>query len=153
MTATDTPPVHLTVRPATAGRLPRAEGVGDWHDRWGKPVVDECSYEGGLEYGWGNISGAELVRRCWDSAVCGGHGETCRRPGTGPDGPRAASSPAEAPARIAFLRRMLEGPLAFLSLCPTLTRPRGGIPGTRRGVVAIDLPAREYMALRVTTSP
>lgn len=57
-----------------------AEETGAWRERWGKPVViDECAYEGDLEYDWGNISGPELLRRFWEGAVRGGyvgHGET-----------------------------------------------------------------------------
>ena len=49
-------------------------------EKYAKPVViDECGYEGDLDQGWGNISGQELVRRCWEGAVRGGyvgHGET-----------------------------------------------------------------------------
>jgi hypothetical protein len=57
-----------------------AEETTAWRRRWGKPVViDECAYEGDLEYDWGNISGEELLRRFWEGAVRGGyvgHGET-----------------------------------------------------------------------------
>jgi Domain of unknown function (DUF5060)/Domain of unknown function (DUF5605)/Protein of unknown function (DUF4038) len=57
-----------------------AEETGTWRERWGKPVVvDECGYEGDLEYDWGNLSGEELLRRFWEGAVRGGyvgHGET-----------------------------------------------------------------------------
>ncbi|MEV4579966.1 DUF5605 domain-containing protein [Nonomuraea jabiensis] len=57
-----------------------AENTSAWRERWGKPVViDECGYEGDLEYDWGNISGQEMIRRFWEGAVRGGyvgHGET-----------------------------------------------------------------------------
>jgi len=57
-----------------------AENTGEWRETYGKPVViDECGYEGDIDQGWGNLSGAELVRRCWEGAVRGGyvgHGET-----------------------------------------------------------------------------
>ena len=56
------------------------ENVGEWRNRWNKPVVlDECSYEGNLEYDWGNATAEEMVRRFWVAAVrggYGGHGET-----------------------------------------------------------------------------
>ena len=56
------------------------ENVDEWRERYHKPVVmDECGYEGDLEWGWGNLSAEELVRRCWEAAVRGGyasHGET-----------------------------------------------------------------------------
>lgn len=45
-----------------------------------KPVVlDEIAYEGNIQYGWGNISGEEMVRRFWEAVCRGGypgHGET-----------------------------------------------------------------------------
>jgi hypothetical protein len=57
-----------------------AENTDTWRQQWGKPVViDECAYEGDLEFDWGNISGEEMLRRFWESAVRGGyvgHGET-----------------------------------------------------------------------------
>ena len=61
------------------GRVYRGE-ITDRAEQWGKPVVvDECGYEGDLEYGWGNLSGEELLHQFWDGAVRGGyagHGET-----------------------------------------------------------------------------
>ncbi|MGB3926449.1 MAG: DUF5605 domain-containing protein [Caldicoprobacterales bacterium] len=57
-----------------------AELVDQWRQRYNKPVVlDEICYEGNIEYGWGNISGQELVRRFWEATCRGGyagHGET-----------------------------------------------------------------------------
>ena len=57
-----------------------AEDTDNWRRHWGKPVVvDECGYEGDLEYDWGNLSGEEMLRRFWEGAVRGGyvgHGET-----------------------------------------------------------------------------
>ena len=57
-----------------------AELTADLAVRYGKPVVmDEIAYEGDIQYGWGNITGEEMVRRFWETAVRGGypgHGET-----------------------------------------------------------------------------
>ena len=57
-----------------------AECVTEWRERYKKPVIlDEISYEGNIQYGWGNISGQEMVRRCWEGFCRGGypgHGET-----------------------------------------------------------------------------
>ncbi|PRY13557.1 DUF5605 domain-containing protein [Kineococcus rhizosphaerae] len=57
-----------------------AENTTEWREQWGKPiVVDECAYEGDIDQGWGNITGEEMTRRCWEGAVRGGyvaHGET-----------------------------------------------------------------------------
>lgn len=47
---------------------------------WKKPLVyDEIQYEGNLNKRWGNLSGAEMVRRCWLAVIRGcyvTHGET-----------------------------------------------------------------------------
>jgi hypothetical protein len=57
-----------------------AEETAEWRATWRKPVVvDECGYEGDLEFGWGNLSGEEMLRRIWDGAIRGaypGHSET-----------------------------------------------------------------------------
>lgn len=61
-----------------------AEYVSKWREEYKKPVVlDEICYEGNIQYGWGNISGKELVRRFWEAACRGGyagHGETLLNP-------------------------------------------------------------------------
>ena len=57
-----------------------AEAVSDWRKEYQKPiVVDECAYEGNINFGWGNITGEEMTRRFWEAALRGGypgHGET-----------------------------------------------------------------------------
>ena len=61
-----------------------AEYVAKWREEYKKPIVlDEICYEGNLSFGWGNISGRELVRRFWEAACRGGyagHGETLINP-------------------------------------------------------------------------
>ncbi len=61
-----------------------AENVTQWRGIYKKPVVlDEICYEGNLQFGWGNISGRELLRRFWEAFVRGGyagHGETLLNP-------------------------------------------------------------------------
>ena len=63
-----------------------AENVTKWRETYKKPIVlDEICYEGNLQFGWGNISGQELLRRFWEAFVRGGyagHGETLLTPGT-----------------------------------------------------------------------
>ncbi len=57
-----------------------AEFVQEWRRHYKKPVVlDEIAYEGNIQYGWGNITAMEMVRRFWETACRGGyagHGET-----------------------------------------------------------------------------
>lgn len=61
-----------------------AEMVDEWRNRYKKPVVmDEMSYEGNIQYDWGNISGEEMLRRFWETVCRGGypgHGETYMHP-------------------------------------------------------------------------
>ncbi|HCT93157.1 MAG TPA: DUF5060 domain-containing protein [Lachnospiraceae bacterium] len=56
-----------------------AENVNDWRRQYQKPiVVDECAYEGNINFGWGNITGEEMTRRFWEGCIRGGylsHGE------------------------------------------------------------------------------
>jgi hypothetical protein len=51
-----------------------------WRQEYGLPVIiDECGYEGNVEFGWGNLSAFELIHRFWSTVTRGGyctHGET-----------------------------------------------------------------------------
>ena len=98
--------------------------------QYGKPVfIDECRYEGNVPEFWGNLSGQEMTRSFWRVAAQGGyctHGETFL-PGTekGDVATRTGEKDVvwwakggrlngESPARIAFLREVVEslpGPL------------------------------------------
>lgn len=57
-----------------------AEMITEWRKQYRKPViVDECGYEGNIDFGWGNLTGEELTRRFWEGCIRGGylsHGET-----------------------------------------------------------------------------
>lgn len=89
-----------------------AEEVDTWRRRWGKPVVvDECAYEGDIELGWGNITAEEMTRRFWEAAVRGGwcgHGETYWAEDEVLWWSKGGVLKGGSPARIAFLRRVLE---------------------------------------------
>ena len=56
----------------------------EYRERYGKPaVLDEMRYEGDIPWTWGNITGEEMVRRFWETAMRGGypgHGETYLHP-------------------------------------------------------------------------
>ncbi len=60
------------------------ENVNQLRIRFKKPVIfDEFGYEGDIEWGWGNITGQEVVRRFWEAICRGGyatHGETFVNP-------------------------------------------------------------------------
>ena len=88
--------------------------------KFGKPLmVDEMGYEGDLTQGWGNLSGRQLVRQFWQVCTQGGyatHGETFRNPDDIIWWAKGGTLTGDAPARIRFLREILEeigGPLTF----------------------------------------
>jgi len=177
-----------------------AEYTDEWRQRWGKPIViDECAYEGNVETGWGNISGEEMTRRFWEGAVRGGyvgHGETYLHPEDILWWSKGGELHGTSPARIAFLRGILEeGPEPGIGPLPKSVMdwdvPIGGVadsyllyyfgfnrpsfrvftmkpgmrytvdvidtwnmtierqPGEYEGSFRIDLPGREYMAVRL----
>ncbi|MGA2570653.1 MAG: DUF5060 domain-containing protein [Terracidiphilus sp.] len=97
-----------------------------WRADWRKPVVfDECRYEGNIASRWGNISGDALTRRFWQAAAqgCyGGHGETYLDPNDTLWWSHGGVLHGSSPAKIAFLRGLLEetialgaGPIGFTS--------------------------------------
>ena len=104
--------------------------VGELARKYQKPVLfDECRYEGNVPESWGNISGKDMTSRFWKVMTQGGyctHGETFY-PGTEIAKENTATGESEvvwwarggrlhgeSPARIAFLREIVEslpGPL------------------------------------------
>jgi hypothetical protein len=88
------------------------ELVDEWRVQYRKPVVvDECSYEGNIYPSWGNITGMELVRRFWEGTVRGGyvtHGETYVHPEDILWWSHGGVLHGDSPARIAFLRKIIE---------------------------------------------
>jgi len=180
-----------------------SEATAEWRERWQKPVViDECAYEGDINWGWGNITGEEMTRRFWEGAVRGGyvgHGETYLNNREELWWSKGGQLVGSSPERIAFLRRVLEdGPEGGLD--PILMGrgywdlPVGGVageyylfyfgwfqprfreidlpsdrefrvdvidtwnmtvtplPGTVSGRVRVELPARQYMAIRAVAA-
>jgi len=93
--------------------------IAEWRQKYQKPVVvDECCYEGNLPQFWGSISGREMTNRFWRIVTMGGyctHGETFLDSAT--DilwWAKGGKLKGESPARIAFLRSIIEelpGPL------------------------------------------
>ena len=80
---------------------------------WRKPVIyDECKYEGNIPRRWGNISAQEMVRRFWLGTVGGayvGHGETYLDPNEVLWWSKGGTLHGGSSARIAFLRKILDG--------------------------------------------
>jgi hypothetical protein len=105
-----------------------------YRDVWRKPVVfDEVKYEGNLAKRWGNLSGPEMVRRFWEAAIGGtyaGHGETIEDADHHMWLADGGVLRGESPARIGFLRRVLEqGPPAIDPIDKWQDRHLAGVPG------------------------
>jgi PKD repeat protein len=93
----------------------------EWRDKYKKPVIyDECKYEGNIPQGWGNITAQELVHRFWMGTISGcyvGHGETYRHPRDILWWSKGGVLHGESPARIAFLKKVME-PVPFAEMVP-----------------------------------
>jgi len=144
-----------------------SENTAEWRARWGKPaVLDECGYEGNINWGWGNLTGEELTRRMWEGTVRGGyfgHGETYLNDREELWWSKGGELIGESPARIDFLRRILEdSPAAGLSPNPGGLSywdvPVGGVEGeyylfyfgfSRPAFRVIDLPGERAYRLDV----
>jgi hypothetical protein len=105
--------------------------VREWRELYRKPViVDECGYEGNIEFDWGNLPAQELVHRFWLGTVGGGyvgHGETYLHSEDILWWSKGGVLHGESPARIAFLRQILEqGPPG---LDPIIDAGRGKAAG------------------------
>ena len=81
-------------------------------DAYRKPIVyDEVCYEGDIESRWGQLSGEEMVHRFWEGTIAGtyvGHGETLLNPEEILWWSKGGALRGQSPARIAFLRKLLE---------------------------------------------
>jgi hypothetical protein len=89
-----------------------------WLADWNKPILfDEMMYEGDLPQRWGNLSGEEMTRRFWMAIISGcyaTHGETyLNHAGSNDEDDKiwwsnGGKLSGTSPARIAFLRKLLE---------------------------------------------
>jgi len=83
-----------------------------YRDVYRKPIVfDEVKYEGNLPQRWGNLSAREMVLRFWEGTVAGtyvGHGETYLDSNDVIWWSKGDILHGQSPARIAFLRKILE---------------------------------------------
>ncbi|MGN0746024.1 MAG: hypothetical protein ACI4ML_05055 [Aristaeellaceae bacterium] len=98
---------HASIQTKALTEIPR------WLKEYGKPVmIDECAYEGNLMHDWGSISGREMTHRFWRVIASGGyctHGETFLADDDVLWWARGGRLKGESPARIAFLRGIVEG--------------------------------------------
>ena len=97
-----------------------------WISRYHKPLmVDECRYEGNIDWEWGNISAFELVDRFWKVVCQGGyasHGETYLDENDVLWWAKGGVLKGQSPRRIAFLKSVVEslpGPLSSSDSDPT----------------------------------
>ncbi|MBQ9210491.1 MAG: DUF4038 domain-containing protein [Clostridia bacterium] len=103
---------HASLQTKALTEIPR------WIREYQKPVViDECCYEGNIQYLWGSISAQEMTRRFWRCYASGGyctHGETFLSDDEILWWARGGQLKGQSPQRIAFLRQIMEdlpGPL------------------------------------------
>ncbi|MBN1579994.1 MAG: DUF5060 domain-containing protein [Anaerolineae bacterium] len=86
--------------------------VSEWREQCKKPVVvDECRYEGNIPNNWGNITARQMAHNFWEGMVRGGyvgHGETYVHPDDILWWSKGGVLHGESPARIAFLRGIVE---------------------------------------------
>ncbi len=79
---------------------------------WNKPIIyDEIQYEGNISRRWGNLSPEEMTHRFWRATVYGvyaTHGETYMVTDGSPVWSDAGELHGTSPARITFLRKLLE---------------------------------------------
>ena len=119
----------------------RMEMAASWRADWRKPVVfDECKYEGNIASRWGNLSADAMTRRFWLAAAQGtycGHGETYLSPEDILWWSHGGVLHGQSPAKIAFLRQLLEetiavgpGPIGFTAIADDpvgARRPNGAV--------------------------
>ncbi|EJX26664.1 DUF5605 domain-containing protein [Thermotoga sp. 2812B] len=92
--------------------------IPKWREMYKKPVIiDECGYEGNIEYGWGNLPPQEMMNRFWEGVTSGGyvtHGETYYSEDEVLWWSKGGRLKGESPKRIAFLRTIIEEAPPFL---------------------------------------
>jgi hypothetical protein len=98
---------HASIQTKTLAR------INEWRQKYHKPVIiDECGYEGNLPEPWGNLSAFEMTARFWSAMVAGGfctHGETFLDDENDVIWwAKGGVLKGKSPARIAFLRRIME---------------------------------------------
>ena len=106
---------HCSIQDINVNEVPELQR------KYHKPVVfDECRYEGNIIHSWGNLSAKEMTHRFWTAVVYGGyctHGETYYSEDEILWWARGGVLKGESPARIAFLREIVEalpGPLELV---------------------------------------
>ena len=111
------------------------ENTNKWIEEYGKPAcLDEIGYEGDINWGWGNLTAEELIRRSWECYVRGGypgHGETYLSDDEVLWWSKGGILKGESPARFKFLAKFNEetGPISYLPKRSPWDVPIGGVEG------------------------
>jgi hypothetical protein len=106
----------------------------EYRSKYKKPVVfDECRYEGNIPWSWGNLTAQSLTEKCWRGVTNGGyvgHGETyvteqpVKFPNESSDilwWSKGGVLRGESPARIKFLRQIIESAPTNMKPIPLFT--------------------------------
>jgi hypothetical protein len=113
-------------------------------EQFHKPVVyDECMYEGNIESLWGELTPQQMTQRFWDGFLHAGyvgHGETYVDPKDVLWWSKGGVLHGQSPARIAFLRRIIEEAPASLA-------PNTDMFGWETSAFGVmDVPGQYYLA-------
>ncbi|MCL2840178.1 MAG: DUF5605 domain-containing protein [Defluviitaleaceae bacterium] len=109
------------------------EYTNEWIAKWQKPAtLDEIGYEGDIDWGWGNLTAEELMRRSWEAFVRGGypgHGETYVSEDEVLWWSKGGILKGQSPARYNFLMKIAEeaGGIDYLPERSPWDIPVGGI--------------------------
>ncbi len=86
--------------------------IDEWRALYKKPLIfDECRYEGDVPQGWGNLTAQQMTRYFWLGTMGGayvGHGETYKHPEDILWWSKGGVLHGQSPARIAFLKELIE---------------------------------------------
>jgi hypothetical protein len=123
---------HASIQ--NGGAVTEPARAGFFRDKYQKPVVyDEVQYEGNIPEGWGRLKPEELVFRFWNATVAGaycGHGETYRSDDQILWWSKGGVRKGQSPARLAFLKKVLDSAPAEGIEPVDKTHPEyGGQPG------------------------
>lgn len=128
------------------------------YSEYEKPLMlDECGYEGDIHHGWGNLPARELVCRQWQVVMLGGHagahGETYLNARDELWWSKGGRIKGQSPARLAFLRKVLEAAPAPMYPLEHMSRWDFNAIGTRDNAVMMMYFARKQPAFRLFDLP
>ena len=96
---------HCSIQSGDINRVPY------WKKKYGLPIlIDECGYEGDLEFEWGNLLAFDMADRFWCTVTRGGyctHGETFHRADEVLWWSKGGRLYGESEPRIRFLKKLL----------------------------------------------